>query len=76
MSQMKILSNQVWNQYYKLFAINKKEKIVTFGVLTLCQIILKLNWHQCDQIGILLKNLGDIFCHKSNPSIGQLFVPF
>ena len=32
-----------------------------------------LNHGQCDQIGLLLKSLGDIFSFKINPNIGQLF---
>ena len=29
---------------------------------------------QCDQIGLLLKSLGDIFACKISPNIGQLYV--
>ena len=32
--------------------------------------------YQCDQIGLLLKSLGDIFSNKISPNIGQLFVLF
>ena len=62
-----ITYTRVWCEY---------KKIIVFITYSLWHVIAFNCCRQYDQIGLLLKSLGDIFCYKINSNIGQLFVQF
>ena len=58
-------------QVIQLFAA---DKFFCYKIFLTASIPTCLPTIQCDQIGLLLKSLGDIFACKISPNIGQLYV--